>query len=166
MPRGHYKMAIRNISEIEQLKIREVYRVIPKGALVSPSHHEEAVRFDEPLTHQSSPLTRNWLFNNDDRAKGSCAIIWRQRIPWLDAEITQALQPPNAQAQRSAAWMPYSEGTLSFRLRPSLLSEATAAGALQLVVRGPRIFQRCACHRDCASEQCIRKGLCDGMVER
>ena len=31
---------------------------------------------------------------------------------------------PNAQAQRSAAWMPRGEGTLSFRLHPSALSEA------------------------------------------
>ena len=45
------------------------------------------------------------------------------------------LKAANAQAQRSAAGMPHGEGTLSFRLGPSLLSEATAAGALQLVVR-------------------------------
>jgi hypothetical protein len=52
-----------------------------------------------------------------------------------DADGAQCHESPNAQAQRSAAWMPYSEGTLSFRLGPSLLSEATAACALQLVVR-------------------------------
>ena len=32
---------------------------------------------------------------------------------------------PNAQAQRSAAGMSRGEGTLSFRLHPSALSEAT-----------------------------------------
>ena len=47
----------------------------------------------------------------------------------------------NAQAQRRAAGMPHSEGTLSFGLDPLSLPEATAAGALQLVVRG-REFHR------------------------
>jgi hypothetical protein len=44
------------------------------------------------------------------------------------------LKAANAQAQRSAAWMLRNKGTLSFRLDPSLLSEATTARALQLVV--------------------------------
>ena len=43
--------------------------------------------------------------------------------------------PPSAQSQRSAAWMQHGEGTLSCGLDPSSLSEASAAGALQLVVR-------------------------------
>ncbi len=36
--------------------------------------------------------------------------------------------------------MPRNEGTLSFWLDPSSLSEATAAGALQLVVRTPLLM--------------------------
>jgi hypothetical protein len=38
-----------------------------------------------------------------------------------DADSTAML---NTQAQRRAAWMPHSEGSLPFRLHPSLLSEA------------------------------------------
>ena len=60
----------------------------------------------------------------------SVVALPRYCSSYLDERAT-----PNAQAQRSAAWMPHSEGTLSLRAHPSLLSEAAAAGALQLVVR-------------------------------
>ncbi len=42
--------------------------------------------------------------------------------------------PPNAQAQRSAVWMPHSEGTLSFRLGPLSLSEATPRSRCSLLL--------------------------------
>ena len=43
---------------------------------------------------------------------------------------------PNAQAQRSAAWMPHGEGTLSFGLHPSALSEAAPRFRCSLLLGG------------------------------
>ena len=64
----------------------------------------------------------------------------------------------NAQAQRSAAWMPDNEGTLSFRLGPSLVSEATAASALQLVVRRQFAWSSAETFRELAPFEIASRG--------
>ena len=46
---------------------------------------------------------------------------------------------PNAQAQRRAAGMPHSEGTLSSRLHPSALSEAAPRVRCSLLLEGASV---------------------------
>jgi hypothetical protein len=77
-----------HLAEIKHLKVGKVDRVIPERALVSPSHHVEAVRIDEPPARNGSPLPRNGLLDDDDRAKGPRAVVWLQRIAWINAYVT------------------------------------------------------------------------------
>ena len=103
---------------------------------VSLGHHSTKPSFTPKMfaNRQSTDDRRSSIRENSttsDDATSLGGLLSNKRSS--DMCVTR----PNAQAQRSAAGMSRGESSLSFRPHPSMLSEATAAGALQLVVRCP-----------------------------